>query len=134
MAIVEEQEHIEQITLIISPAALMAVKQLLYERNVPDYALRIIASSVGYLGVQFSLALEAEAEHTDRVLEVEGVRILLDSASLTHLNGVHIDYVENLASKGFQITQPNVSSGCGCGSSSQTATHDNGIKASACCN
>ncbi|MCL4253605.1 MAG: iron-sulfur cluster assembly accessory protein [Anaerolineae bacterium] len=134
MAIVEKHDHIEQITLIISPAALEAVKQLLYERNVPDYALRIIASNVGYLGVQFSLALEAEAQPTDRVLEVEGVRILLDSASLTHLNGVRMDYVENLAGKGFQITQSRASSGCGCGASSQTATHDNGIKASGCCN
>lgn len=134
MTIVEKHDHIEQITLIISPAALVAVKQLLHERNVPDYALRIIASNVGYLGVQFSLALEAEAQHTDRVLEVEGVRILLDSASLTHLNGVRIDYIENLAGKGFQITQSHTNSGCGCGASSQTATHDNGIKASACCN
>jgi iron-sulfur cluster assembly accessory protein len=134
MAIVEKPEIHEQIVLTISPAALVAVKQLRHERNVPDYALRILASSSGHLGIQFGLALEAEAQLTDSVLEVEGIRVLLDSVSLTHLNGVSIDYVENLAGKGFQITQSNKASGCGCGSSSQMVAQNDGAKASACCN
>jgi iron-sulfur cluster assembly protein len=134
MAIIEKPEILEQITLTISPAALSAVKQLLQERHVPDYALRILASSAGRSGVQFGLALEEEAQATDRVLEVEGIRVLLDPSSLAHLNGVSIDYVESSTGSGFQITQPNVASGCGCGSASQTSAHDTGIKASSCCN
>jgi len=134
MAIVEKPEIFEQIILTITPAALVAIKQLLQDRHVPDYALRILASNAGHSGVQFGLALEAEAQLTDRVLEVEGIRVLLDPVSLTHLNGVSIDYVENLAGKSFQITQSNATSGCGCGSSSQDVAQDAGIKASACCN
>lgn len=134
MAISEKPEILEQIVLTITPAALVAVKQLLQERDVPDYALRILASNTQHLGVQFGLALEAEAQPTDRVLEVEGIRVLLDPASLAHLNGVRIDYIENLAGKSFQITLPNTTSGCGCGSSSQGIAEDAGAKASACCN
>lgn len=134
MAIVEKPEILEQIILTISPAALVAIKQLLHERHVPDYALRILASGSGCSGVQFGLALESEAQHTDRVLEVEGIRILLDPVSLVHLNGVNIDYIENLTGKSFQITQSSATSGCGCGSSSQVVAHDTGAKASACCN
>jgi iron-sulfur cluster assembly protein len=134
MEIVEKPEILEQIILTISPAALAAVKQLLQEHKVPDYALRLSAISVGCSSVQFGLAFEPEAQENDRVLELEGVRLLLDSASLPRLNGLSIDYVESLTGSGFQLTQPNADSGCGCGSASQTVAQDNQNVGSSCCN
>ena len=136
MAIVEKPELVEQIVLTISPAAMAAVKQLLQEHQVPDYALRITAASGGCSGVHFGLAFEPKAQENDRILEVEGIRVLLDPSSLVHLNGVSIDYVQSLSGSGFQINQTNAAaaSGCGCGSAAQTVGQNTDAQVSSCCN
>jgi iron-sulfur cluster assembly protein len=56
-------------------------------------------------------------EH-DTVFETGGVRVVVDSASLPHLDGMTVDYVKNgLLSEGLEFNNPNVQSSCGCGES-----------------
>ena len=51
-----------------------------------------------------------------RFLE-DGVKVVIDEASLDLLNGAEIDFVEDLVGAAFQVKNPNAKSSCGCGSS-----------------
>jgi iron-sulfur cluster assembly protein len=54
----------------------------------------------------------------DRVFESHGVRVVVDNASLSALDGMEIDYVRNnLLNEGFEFRNPNVKDTCGCGES-----------------
>ena len=53
-------------------------------------------------------------------MEENGVKILVDSYSIDHLQGANVDYIESLMGSGFKINNPNVKKSCSCGSSFST--------------
>ena len=67
--------------------------------------------------MQYGMAFEESPRDYDRVVEVDGVRLLVDPTSLMYLQGATIDYVDSLMGGGFRIDNPNAVSSCGCGHS-----------------
>ena len=54
----------------------------------------------------------------DQVFESHGVKVVVDDASLAHLDGLVVDYVRtNALNEGFEFINPNVKESCGCGES-----------------
>ena len=53
----------------------------------------------------------------DRVMENNGVKLLVDTMGFQYLLGAEIDYQEDLKGAQFVIKNPSVSNTCGCGSS-----------------
>ena len=51
----------------------------------------------------------------DNVYENNGVKVCIDSASSTYLEGAEVDYVETLAEAGFKVNNPNIMAKCPCG-------------------
>jgi iron-sulfur cluster assembly protein/iron-sulfur cluster insertion protein len=49
--------------------------------------------------------------------ESEGVKLLIDPASHTYLDGSTVHFDDGLHGKGFEVRNPNASSTCGCGKS-----------------
>jgi len=112
-------EQTEQITL--TPSAAQAVSDLLVNRNLVDYSLRVFVQGGGCSGFQYGMALDNRLRDTDLILEQHGVKILVDEVSIQYLNGATIDYVEDPSGSGFKITNPNAASSCGCGQSSESS-------------
>ena len=105
---------------VTSPAA-EKLKSILQEEDAVDSAVRIVVVPAGN-GVQYMLTLEKEPKEDDILTEADGVKVLVDVDSAPIMEGVEIDYVEDLMHSGFVITNPNVpmaggcgSGGCGCG-------------------
>jgi iron-sulfur cluster assembly protein len=67
------------------------------------------------------MALAQEAETDDTIINVEGVRILIDPDSAGLISGAEVDYVEDLMKSGFTIYNPNATASCACGSSFSAA-------------
>jgi len=61
---------------------------------------------------------EAKGEG-DEEMECNGVKILVDMKSYLYLNGVEIDFRDEVMGRGFVFKNPNATSTCGCGSSFQ---------------
>jgi iron-sulfur cluster assembly protein len=61
------------------------------------------------------LTLEKDVSEDDIVTETGGIRLLVDSESAPLMEGVQIDYIDDLMRSGFVITNPNMTAG-GCGS------------------
>lgn len=104
-------------TLVVTPSAVSTIKELLIQREIPDHALRVFVAGGGCSGMQYGMAFESEISEQDTIVEVDGVRLVIDSTSLIYLDGATIDFVDSLMGGGFRIDNPNAVSSCGCGSS-----------------
>ncbi len=107
-------------TIHVTDSALAVVRKLLVEKNVPDYGLRVFVSGGGCSGLQYGMALEAEARAYDNVIEKDGVKVFVDPTSMMYLADATIDYEDSIMGGGFKIENPNAVSSCGCGTSFKT--------------
>lgn len=107
-------------TIYVTDTAVDVVKNLLTQKNVPDYGLRVFVSGGGCSGLQYGMALEPEARPYDNVFEQNGVKIFVDPTSMMYLNQATIDYEDSIMGGGFKIDNPNAVSTCGCGTSFKT--------------
>ncbi len=105
---------VEPITITESAAA--AVRDLLTQRNLPGYALRVFVSGGGCSGVQHGLALEGRIRPEDTTFEAHGVKVVVDEVSIEYLRGATVDFVNMETGSGFKILNPNVLPTCNCGS------------------
>ena len=77
----------------------------------------------GCSGFQYALALD-EKRDDDQVFDTEGIRVLVDPASLRYVDGSEVDCTESLMGSGFEVNNPNVVAACGCGSSFRVADEE----------
>lgn len=117
---VQELEQLQTETVFLTDAAADTVRNLLVQKNVPDYGLRVFVAGGGCSGMQYGMALEAEARGYDHVIEHEGVKVFIDPTSMMYLNQATIDYVDSIMGGGFKIENPNAVTSCGCGTSFKT--------------
>ena len=109
----------DQRTTIVSitDTAAEKVKALMAQEGEEDLALRIGVRPGGCSGFQYSIYFDDEINDDDEVIESKGVRILVDAMSVPYIMGSEFDWQESLMGAGFAVNNPNVSGGCGCGSS-----------------
>jgi iron-sulfur cluster assembly protein len=108
-------------TIAITEAAAEMIAKLLVQKQVPDYGLRVFVAGGGCSGMQYGMALEAEARPYDHVLHASGVKVFVDPTSMMYLSGATVDYEDSLMGGGFRIENPNAASTCGCGHSFKTS-------------
>jgi len=82
-----------------------------------DHALRLGVVGGGCSGFSYTMSFDNQQKPDDRVVEVDGVRILVDAASLEYIEGTTLDYVAGLHGAGFRFENPKAQRTCGCGSS-----------------
>jgi len=97
--------------------AIKKIKEILAEENNPNINLRIFVQGGGCSGFQYGFTLDESVTDEDFVLDLDGVKLLVDSMSSQYLQGAEVDYTESLAGSQFAIRNPNAQSTCGCGSS-----------------
>ena len=109
----------DQRTTIVSitDTAAEKVKALLAQEGEEDLALRIGVRPGGCSGFQYSIYFDDEINDDDEVIETKGIKVLVDAMSVPYIMGSELDWQESLMGAGFAVNNPNVSGGCGCGSS-----------------
>ncbi|MCP5097094.1 MAG: iron-sulfur cluster insertion protein ErpA [Chloroflexi bacterium] len=116
----EQLEQVTTQTINLTDAAAEMVRNLLVQKDVPDHGLRVFVSGGGCSGMQYGMALEAEARPYDHIIEQAGVKIFVDPTSMMYLSGATVGYEDSIMGGGFKIDNPNAVSSCGCGSSFKT--------------
>ncbi len=116
-----ETVQVETTLLTVTPAATNMIRSLLEQRQIPNHALRVFVTGGGCSGMQYGMAFEEKPSDFDRVVEVDGVRLIIDPTSMMYLEGANIDFVDSLMGGGFRIDNPNAVSSCGCGHSFRTS-------------
>jgi iron-sulfur cluster assembly accessory protein len=106
-------------SITLTDAAVKAVKDAMDSEklDVAQTYLRVGIKAGGCSGFSYQLAFEGEKREDDRVVEKDGVRLVLDPHSEVYLTGTVLDYTSGLSGQGFVFENPNSKGSCGCGSS-----------------
>lgn len=100
--------------LIVTDQALSRVSTMRGEKSSPALRLRITVEGGGCSGFQYKLSWDDQTAGDDHVF---ADAVVTDEISLPLLAGSTVDYVVSLMGEDFKITNPNATSGCGCGTS-----------------
>jgi iron-sulfur cluster assembly protein len=80
--------------------------------------MRIGVAPGGCSGMTYAATIDSEIDDNDVVVyEQDGIRVVSDGKSLEHLDGLTIDYSDDLIRSGFRFRNPNACGSCGCGAS-----------------
>lgn len=101
----------------LTPNAVKAIHRFIRGSETPVAGLRIMIQGGGCSGFQYGLRLEQEMQEDDTLLEIDGVKVLVDPMSYTLVAGVTVDFIDTLTHTGFKFDNPNATSTCGCGQS-----------------
>lgn len=101
----------------ITEAAKTKIVDLLIDENNPKLMLRTFVQGGGCAGFSYGFTFDEEINEDDFEIPVDHYKVLIDSMSMTYLNGAVIDYKEELMGSQFVIKNPNATTTCGCGSS-----------------
>ena len=80
-------------------------------------AIRVAVDSGGCSGFMYDYNLIDKVNDDDFILEKYGVKIAIDPLSQPFLDKCKLEFVEELGSAYFQISNPNAIAKCGCGNS-----------------
>ncbi|WP_078579309.1 HesB/IscA family protein [Salipaludibacillus agaradhaerens] len=106
--------------LTITEVAVGQVKTMMADDDDAKY-LRIGVQGGGCSGLSYVMGFDTEINEEDKHLEIEGLEVVVEKENIPMLEGVKIDYKQNMMGGGFTIDNPNAIANCGCGSSFRTA-------------
>lgn len=110
-------EEVNLSTITLTPRAAEKFTQFAKDEGMEGAGLRFGDTAGGCGGFQYLLDFAEKADTDDEVFESSGMQIFIKKSALNRLIGCTIDYVDGLQGAGFKISNPNVKSSCGCGSS-----------------
>jgi iron-sulfur cluster insertion protein len=102
----------------LTKAAAERIRDLIIEENEPTLkGLRVALRGGGCNGFEYMFTFENTIDEGDFVFEAADVKLIVDYMSMEYLNEATLDYVEKPFESRFIISNPNIKSSCGCGSS-----------------
>lgn len=105
--------------ITISPAAIKEISRLKSKLANPEALFRLQVQPGGCSGWIYKLNFDPPNQ-SDRLYESNGINIIVDPGSIEYLNGLTLDYSEDLMGGAFRFHNPNALTFCGCGNSFST--------------
>lgn len=103
--------------LTVTENAIVHIKTLLARQETPEHYLRIGVAGGGCSGLSYKLSTVEQPATTDKVMEFDGLKVVVDLKSSLYLAGLELDYSDDLMNAGFKFKNPNSKTSCGCGES-----------------
>jgi iron-sulfur cluster assembly protein len=103
--------------LNLSQAATSEIKRLRSKHQKPNAIFRLGVQPGGCAGMIYTLEFDDLVNPEDRLWERNGLQVVVSAQSLEYINGLTIDYSEDLMGGGFRFHNPNATQSCGCGNS-----------------
>ncbi|MBD3880872.1 iron-sulfur cluster assembly accessory protein [Phormidium tenue FACHB-886] len=101
----------------LSPAAVAEVNRIRAKHPNPEARFRLGIAAGGCADWHYILTIDDQPTANDRSLTCDGVAIVVDAQSWAYLDGLALDYSEDLMGGGFRFNNPNAAASCGCGNS-----------------
>ena len=113
------KEAAKSAPIVLTEKAASEVKKIVSEQaSTEKLYLRVRVVGGGCSGFQHKLDLDpAVSDKLDEVYHLNGVDLVVDKRSALYLNGVTVDFHDDLNKRGFSVTNPSAKTTCGCGSS-----------------
>lgn len=110
----------------ITPTCVKRLKELQEQRR-KNVALRVTVDGGGCSGFQYAFDVEnwevppdqkSLKSGNDVLFEKDGAAVIVDNLSLAYISGSKVDYIDEMISSSFRVTEnPNSETSCGCGTS-----------------
>ncbi len=106
--------------IVLTDAAIARVKALQAQRNTTA-PLRVGIKNGGCSGLSYTMDFAETLAEGEQTYECNGVAVTIADRFLPQLQGMELDYTEDLMGGGFRFRNPNASRSCSCGTSFATA-------------
>ncbi len=100
-----------------SAAAVQEIIRLQSKQNQPNSLFRLKVKPGGCCSLCYIMQFDSQQASNDRVYDYGQIKVVVDSQQLNYLNGLTLDYSEDLMGGGFRFNNPNAKVTCGCGNS-----------------
>lgn len=111
------EEKVDTSTISITPRGASKFLKILEEDGKQGWGMRFAEKMAGCNGFEYALDYSEKALDDDVIFTSNGIEIHVNKNMAKRLLGSEIDYADGLQGSGFKITNPNVRSSCGCGTS-----------------
>lgn len=103
--------------VMLTERAARQVRQIKKQESLDEELhLRVAVEGGGCSGLSYKLGFDIKTDE-DKIVESQGMEIVINPKHLMYLEGIEIDYPDGLDARGFTFDNPNASESCGCGSS-----------------
>lgn len=100
----------------LTPAARERMQNFLAVK--PEAAgVRFGVRKTGCSGYAYIVEIAEQIDAGDRVIEQDGIKLVVDRKSIPFVDGTQIDYARQGLNASFVFRNPNVTGECGCGES-----------------
>jgi len=103
--------------MILDTSAVNKLQSLITEENNSNLKLRVFVQGGGCSGMQYGFTFDEVKNEDDFDFDYSGIKVLVDSMSMTYLQNANIRWNESDMGASFVIDNPNAETTCGCGSS-----------------
>ncbi|MBE8986142.1 HesB/IscA family protein [Nostoc sp. LEGE 12450] len=90
-------------------------------KQQPNVLFRLAVKSGGCSGLFYDMSFDETIKFGDQVFNLDEIQVVIDATSLNYLNGLRVDYSEDLMGGGFRFHNPQAIATCGCGNSFLTS-------------
>ncbi|MEA3190460.1 MAG: iron-sulfur cluster insertion protein [Thermoplasmata archaeon] len=105
------------LSMTVTDLARTKLQEFLGGRSLDAVGVRVSVQPGGCSGASYGMEFAEKAEPGEVTLRSNGVQLFVHPDHASLLNGVAIDFADELMGGGFKIANPNAKSGCGCGKS-----------------
>ena len=103
--------------LNLTESATTKIKEILSAETGDNPKLRIFVEGGGCSGFQYGFMIEQEDTGEDFNININDVEVLIDPVSAQYIDGITVDFRDDLEGARFVMSNPNAKTTCGCGSS-----------------
>lgn len=113
----EPTGQVNTVMLTLTDSAVARIREVLSENEIPHPKLRIFVEGGGCSGFQYGFMIEEDSTEDDFNIDVQDISILVDPVSAQYVDGITIDFKDDLSGARFVMNNPQAVTTCGCGSS-----------------
>jgi len=101
----------------LSQTAIKEILRLKTKQSTGSF-LRLSTAPKGCLEFSYVMQFDAESDVGDQAFMIgDGLKVAIHESALPHLQGLVIDYSEDMMGGGFRFHNPNATQVCSCGAS-----------------
>ena len=105
----------------LSNSAIEEILRLRARQSNPTAVFRLKVEPGGCAGLLYTTHFDNTLQPSDQVHDYQGVKVAIDAQSVEYLNGLSLDFSEDLMGGSFRFHNPKATKNCGCGVSFELA-------------